>query len=144
MRPEETLDHHIKSSWLSISRLYNQLSSKYHLTQAMSYVLMIIDVKKGTPATKIGPLMGTEATALSRLLKNMEVEGLIFRLRDERDRRKVRIFLTGKGLEKRKIAFSVVQSFNNKLNDRLSEKEIETFLKVINKVQLVVDQYKSN
>ena len=142
MRPEETVDYHIKSSWLSISRMYNQLASKHELTQALAYALMIIDEKKGTPATKIGPMMGMEATGLTRLLKNMEADRLISRVRDKDDKRKVRICLTDKGMEKRRLARSVVKKFNSQILDRVSEKEFETFVRVIGKVQKVVDQYK--
>jgi len=143
MRPEETLDYHIKSSWLSISRMYNQLASKHNVTQAVGYVLLIIDEKEGTHATKIGPMMGMEPTGLSRLLKNMEKEGMISREKDESDKRKVRICLTKKGIEKRKIAKSVVRNFNEKILKEVSEKEFNTFRDVINKVQLVIDQYKT-
>jgi DNA-binding MarR family transcriptional regulator len=144
MRPEETVDYHIKSSWLSISRMYNHLASKHHLTQAVAYALMIIDQESGTPATKIGPMMGMEATGMSRLLKSMEEEELIYRKRDKNDKRKVRIYLSNKGLEKRKKARSVVKKFNSKILDKVSEKEFKTFVGVINKVQLVVDQYKTD
>lgn len=142
MRPEETVDYHIKSSWLSISRMYNHLASKHHLTQAVGYALMIIDEHHGTPATKIGPMMGMEATGMVRLLKSMEEEDLIYRKRDKEDKRKVRVFLSEKGLDKRKKARSVVRKFNTEILDKISEKEFKTFIGVINKVQLVADQYK--
>ena len=96
MRPEETLDYHIKSSWLSISRMYNQVASKYDMTQAVGYVLMMLDDKKGEYSTRIGPQLGMEATGMTRLLKSMEEDGLICRVTDEEDGRKVRILLTEK------------------------------------------------
>ncbi len=143
MRPEETLDYHIKSSWLSISRMYNQLASKHDLTQATGYALMMIDEKDGTYSTKIGPQLGMEATGMTRLLKNMEEDGLIIRHADEHDRRKVRICLTEKGREKRKVARSVVKKFNKKVLNELTDQEFEIFKDVISKVQNVIDEYKS-
>jgi DNA-binding MarR family transcriptional regulator len=143
MRPEETLDYYIKFSWLSISRMYNQMASKHNVTQAVGYVLLIIDEEKGTHATKIGPLMGMEPTGLTRLFKSMEKDGLIIRVPDELDKRKVSICLTEKGIEKRKIAKSVVRNFNKKILNEVSEKEFNTFKEVIGKVQLVIDQYKT-
>ena len=143
MRPEETLDFYIKSSWLSISKMYNQLAAKHNVTQAVGYVLLMLDPKEGTHSMKIGPQLGMEATGLTRLLKSMENDGLISRESDESDKRKVRICLTQKGHEKRKIAKSVVKKFNEKILNELSEQEFETFKGVINKVQVVIDEYKS-
>lgn len=143
MRPEETVDYHIKSSWLSISRMYNQMASKYEMTQTVGYVLLIIDEFEGTQVTKIGPMMGMEPTGLTRLLNNMEEEKLLIRKKDNYDKRKVIVFLTKKGLEKRKLAKSVVKSFNKKILDKVTDEEFETFKEVINKVQSVVEQYKT-
>ncbi len=143
MRPEETLDYHIKYSWLAISRMYNQLAAKHNVTQAVGYVLLIIDEKKGTHSTKIGPLMGMEPTGLVRLFKSMENDGLIMRVPDDLDKRKVRICLTERGIEKRKIAKNVVKNFNKKVLNEVSEEEFNTFKEVIGKVQLVIDQYKT-
>ena len=143
MRPEETVDYHIKSSWLSISRMYNQLASKHNMTQAVGYVLLLIDEDKGINVTQIGPLMGMEPTGLSRLLKSMEKDKLIKRKKDKSDGRKVRICLTKLGIEKKKIARSVVKKFNNKILNEISAKEFEVFKLVMNKVHSVVDQYKT-
>ena len=142
MRPEETVDYHIKSSWHSISRMYNQLASPYNLTQAAGYALLSIDPDKGTHATRIGPLLGMEATGMSRLLKNLEDEGLIVRKKDEIDGRKVLICLTDEGAEKRKLVRKVVRKFNQRILTEIGEDEFATFVDVIQKVQSVVDEYK--
>ena len=141
MRPEETVDYHIKSSWHSISRMYNQLGSAYDLTQATGYVLLIID-EEGTPATKIGPMMGMEATGMSRILKSMENDSLIFRVKDDNDGRRVKIYLTKSGLEKQKIVRQVVRSFNDRILKEIGEREFDAFKNIIQKVHDVVDEYK--
>ena len=97
---QETVDYHIKATWHGISRMYNQLAMKHNISQACGFVLINIDNNVGTPATKIAPLMGMEATSLTRLLKSMEEDQLIFRQKDASDGRMVRIFLTEKGVKK--------------------------------------------
>ena len=71
MKPTETIDFHIKSAWLGIANLYNQLATKHQLSQATGFVLLNIS-EEGTAATKIAPLMGMKSTSLSRILKKME------------------------------------------------------------------------
>ena len=127
---KETVDYHIKATWHSITRMYNLFASKYSLSQTIGYVLINVE-KEGTPATKIAPLMGMEPTSLSRLLKNMEDNGLIYRKGDETDKRVVRIFLTKEGVKKRKISKQTIINFNAKLLERINTKEMETFIKVL-------------
>ena len=99
------------------------------LSQTIGYVLINIE-KEGTPATKIAPLMGMEPTSLSRLLKNMEDNGLIFRRGDQTDKRVVRIFLTEKGVAARKISKKTILDFNDKLLKKINKADLQAFIKV--------------
>ena len=140
---KETVDYHIKATWHSITRMYNLFASKYSLSQTIGYVLINIE-KEGTPATKIAPLMGMEPTSLSRLLKNMEESGLIFRKGDKTDKRIVRIFLTEKGVAARKVSKQTILSFNEKLLKKLEEKDLATFIKVFEIIKEQVQTEISN
>ena len=77
MKREETIDYHIRSAWHAISRMYNQQAQEYDATMSMGFALLVIDSEVGTPATKIGPMMGLEARSLTRLLKSLEEKKLI-------------------------------------------------------------------
>src|SRR4026207_1628480 len=117
MRREDTIDHNIKTAWHAIARMYNQQASKYDLTMSMGFVLLNINTDEGTPATKIAPLMGLEARSLTRLLKTMEENGLIYRKADVSDKRSVRIFLTKEGKVKKERSKEVVLKFNNTVRE---------------------------
>jgi len=67
MEKSETVDYHIKATWHSIFKMYNQIALKYDTSQATGFVLLSI-AKEGTPSTTIAPLLGMEATSLSRIL----------------------------------------------------------------------------
>jgi len=134
MKPEETVDFHIRSAWYGIYRMYNQEASTHGFTTSLGFVLLNLHVKIGTPATKIAPLMGMEARSLSRMLKSMEQQGLIRKEKDENDKRSVLIYLTEKGEEKREISRIKVRAFNEELYDLLSKNELQTFFNVMNKI----------
>lgn len=142
MKPHQTVDYHIKATWHSLSRMYNQIASQHNLSQTTGYVLLNIQ-KEGTPATKIAPLIGMEPTSLSRLLKNMEDNGLVYREGDMADKRIVRIFLTPEGVEKKKIAQRVIRNFNEKVRELIDENELNTFFKVIETVNTLTEDYKA-
>jgi DNA-binding MarR family transcriptional regulator len=109
--------------------MYNLMAQEFGITQGIGYALINIG-EEGIPATKIAPLMGMTSSSLSRMLKNMEDNGYIFRKQDLEDRRVVRIFLSFDGRALKKKIEDVVLDFNTKLLKRLSKNEIKAFEKV--------------
>lgn len=142
MTREETIDHHIKTTWHAIYRMYNQQASKYDITTSVGFVLLNISSKEGTPATKIAPLMGLEARSLTRVLKNMEDKGFIYRMPDQKDRRSVRIFLTEKGKQKKEISRATVLAFNEAVRKAISEDKLKVFFEVIEDINNIIENHK--
>jgi MarR family transcriptional regulator, organic hydroperoxide resistance regulator len=140
MKAKETVDFNIKTAWHAIFRMYNNEASKYDITTSMGYVLINIDEELGTPATKIGPMIGMEIRSLSRMIKSMEEKGLIIRVPDKEDRRITRIFLTKLGLEKRDISKSTIKKFNHAVQEIVSKEKLETFFEVIEDINTLIDK----
>ena len=139
MRKEKTVDFHIKWAWHSISRMYNTYAAQYDMTMAVGYVLLNIDLEKGTPATKIAPLLGMEPRSLVRMLKNLEERGLIRREVDGSDKRFVRITLTEEGKAKREQAREGVITFNQIIRENIAPEKLTVFLDVIKEINFLVD-----
>jgi|TARA_R110000737_G_scaffold124893_1_gene157315 DNA-binding MarR family transcriptional regulator len=99
---------------------------------------MIID-KDGTPSTQLGPRMGMEPTSLSRTLKTMEDAGYIRRQFDKIDKRKVLIFLTETGIEKRRETREVIVNFNEKLLEKIPKGKLKVYFEVIEKIEQITD-----
>ncbi len=129
MNIEETVDYHIRATLFKMMRMYNLYAAENGITQGIGYVLILI-TKEGVPATKIAPLMGMGTSSLTRLLKTMETDGLIYRQPDKQDKRVVRIFLTEKGASLREKAKTIVLNFNEKLLKKVNKKEMDAFVKV--------------
>lgn len=130
MKPEETVDYNIKVAWHAISRMYNTQAAQYDITTSIGFVLLNIDQEKGTPATKIAPLLGLETRSLTRILRSMEDKGLIYKQADSVDKRSVRIFLTPLGLEGKEISRQTVRHFNLKIRGKIPQAQLDTFFKV--------------
>jgi len=142
MIKNHTVDHHIKSTWHNMFKMYNQVANKYDTTQATGLVLLSID-KEGTPSTSIAVSLGMEATSMSRIMKNLDDNGLIYRKRDKKDKRMVRIFLTEKGVEKRKIAKKVVAGFLDLIEEEIPQSKLSMFFEVMESINVVIDKYKT-
>ena len=141
MQREETVDYHIKSAWHAISRMYNQQAAAEGFTTAIGFVLININSKEGTPATKIAPMIGLETRSLTRMLKTMEEKGLIFKKQDPSDKRSVRIFLTEEGRRKKEISVQTIKEFNEQVREVIPEEDLQNFFQVFEKLQLVIDQF---
>jgi len=142
MKPQETVDFNIKASWHAIARMYNAQAVKHNITTSIGFVLLNIDSEKGTPATKIAPLMGLEARSLTRMLKTMEQKNLIFKKQDEKDKRSVIIYLTDEGKEKKEVSRITVKTFNNFIRENIASQQIKTFFEVLEKINKFIENKK--
>ncbi|NOX84583.1 MAG: MarR family transcriptional regulator [Chlorobi bacterium] len=139
MNIQETVDYHLTSSVFAMRRMYSLLAAQNGITQGIGYALTYIG-KEGIPATKIAPMMGMTSSSLSRLLKNMEDTGIIYREPDQEDKRVVRIFLTEKGIELKEKVKRAVFRFNRNLFEKISKEDLEAFIRVNN---IIKEQVKS-
>lgn len=140
MQKETTIDHALRATWQAVAKMYNEQAAKHNSTMATAFVLLNIDSENGTPSTALGPQMGMEPTSLSRILKNMEDIGLIYREKNPEDGRSVLIKLTDFGKEKRKVSRQSVITFNEKVRENLSKEKINHFFEVIDKINQLINE----
>jgi DNA-binding MarR family transcriptional regulator len=138
MQKEQTIDHVLRATWQSVAKMYNEQAVKHDSTMAMAFVLLNIDIENGTPSTALGPQMGMEPTSLSRILKNMEEKGAIYREKNPEDGRGVLIKLTNFGIEKRNISKQHVIQFNNAIKANISEEKIKHFFEVTQTINKLI------
>lgn len=65
----------------------------YKLTRLKWLTLAILDRKDGISQAELAEHLDLDRSAVGRLLERMETRGFITRLRDEKDRRVIRIFI---------------------------------------------------
>ncbi|MFB0908554.1 MAG: DNA-binding MarR family transcriptional regulator [Spirosomataceae bacterium] len=139
MRKEKTVDFHLKWTWHAISRMYNLYAGQEDMTMSIGYVLLNIDLEKGTPATKIGPSIGMEPRSLTRMLKTLEEKKWISRETDADDKRFVNVFLTDEGKKHRSFARKGVIAFNKTIQEKISPERMDIFLSVMNDIKDAVE-----
>jgi len=86
--------------------------------------------------------MGMKATSLSRMLKKMESDNLIYKKKCDNDGRSVKIHLTEKGKAKKKIARKVVKDFNQYMLERIDEKNLKNYFNTMQSVTAISEEYK--
>lgn len=130
----ESIDLILKSVWLAVSKWYSNKASEYDSTAAQALTLLKIDPKNGTRSTNLGPKMSIEPTSLTRIIKLLEDRGYIFKEKSDADKREVIIKLTDKGYKHRKVSKDVVLTFNKRVMDTVSPKDLDTFKEVMSKI----------
>ena len=140
MQKDKTIDHVLRATWQAIAKMYNEEAAKHNSTMATAFVLLNIDYEQGTPSTSLGPQMGMEPTSLSRILKNMEKEGAIYRERNPEDGRSVLIKLTEFGKEKREVSKKFVIQFNQLILENVSEEQLKHFYEVTDIINKLINQ----
>lgn len=139
---EKVVIYQLRSKWLAISKMYNEMASEQGGTVSIAFILLTLNDKKGTLVTRIAPRMGMEPNSLSRILKSMEKKGLIYRKKDKKDKRKVYICLTDYGLKMQKDALDAVFSLENSIHETVTPEKMEIFFEVINKIPQAMEAFK--
>lgn len=139
-KKQRFVDHQLRATWMAIAKMYNEEASKYDSTMAVAFLLLQIDRDNGTASTALGPKMGMEPTSLSRLLKRMETNGLVYREKNPNDGRGVLIKLSPLGEEKRVTSKNSVQKFNEIVQGEFSKKELDIFFKVTHKIRDMISE----
>lgn len=139
---DKTIDYILRTTWLSVQKMYNEEAAKFESTMATGFALLNIDPENGTPSTALGPKMGMEATSLSRILKTMETRGLIERKPNPEDGRSVLIHLTEFGREKREYSRDRVLIFNETIKNNVSDEKLNNFYEVVELINEMVTNKK--
>lgn len=140
MKEELKLENVIRSTWMSISKMYNTYASEHDSTMANAYTLLCLDPEKGTPSTQLGPKMGIKPTSLSRVLKELEQQKLIVREKNPHDKRGVLVSLTDLGKEKRSYSETIVAMFHTQILTQIPKNEMEEFYVVLKKIYDITKQ----
>ncbi len=139
---DKTIDYMLRTTWLAVNKMYNEEAAKFGTTMATGFTLLSIDQEEGTPSTSLGPIMGMEATSLSRILKRMEELNLIVRKPNPNDGRGVLIYLTEFGKQKRKDAKERVLVFNDAIKNHISEEKLKHFYEVSDTINELISNKK--
>ncbi len=97
LRLDNQLCFAVYSTSLAMTRLYKPLLDKLKLTYPQYLVMMALWERDGLMVSELGERLSLDSGTLTPLLKRLEANGLVARLRDVADERRVRVTLTSAG-----------------------------------------------
>ena len=97
------------STSLAMTKLYKPLLDAIGLTYPQYLVMLVLWEQDGPTVSELGERLFLDSGTLTPLLKRLEAQGQIARLRDVQDERRVRITLTSQGRALRDQAEAIPQ-----------------------------------
>ena len=97
------------SASLAMTKLYKPLLDALGLTYPQYLVMLVLWEQDGVTVSELGERLFLDSGTLTPLLKRLEAQGQIARLRDVQDERRVRITLTAEGRALRDQAEAIPQ-----------------------------------
>ena len=97
----------VYSTSLAMTRLYKPLLDKLGLTYPQYLVMLALWEQDGPMVSVLGERLSLDSGTLTPLLKRLEASGLVARVRDVADERRVHITLTAAGRRLKAKAASV-------------------------------------
>jgi len=111
------------------------VSCNLHLSFEQFIILKIALQHNGTVVQQdIASMMGKDKSVVMRMVDCLEKEGLIKRVVDANDRRRNMLEVTTTGLEMLSQFDEVEMALSEEIMEGLTEQEIETFYKVIDRI----------
>ena len=107
LRLDNQLCFAVYSTSLAMTRLYKPLLEKLDLTYPQYLVMMALWERDGVMVSELGMQLSLDSGTLTPLLKRLEGAGLVGRLRDVADERRVRVTLTPAGRVLKERAFGL-------------------------------------
>lgn len=98
------------ASSLAMTKLYKPLLDPLGLTYPQYLVMLVLWERDGLAVGEIGERLALDSGTLTPLLKRLEQAGLVMRLRDTADERRVRVALSAAGRALRTRAQAVPQA----------------------------------
>lgn len=95
------------STSLAMEQLYRKLLQDLNLTYPQYLVMLCLWEKKELAVMELGKLLRLESGTMTPLLKRMEKDELVVRMRSKEDERKVFVTLTPKGKKLKEKALNV-------------------------------------
>jgi DNA-binding MarR family transcriptional regulator len=117
-----------------IQRYYNNRLAEHGITIGQSFILLSLRQRDGQNVKELAEKLAIDSSAITGLVDRLEKVDLVERRADERDRRALRIHLTGKGAKLVNKMVTLGDQFNEGLKEGLSKPELAALEKFFHMV----------
>jgi MarR family transcriptional regulator, organic hydroperoxide resistance regulator len=132
---ETSVGYHIRVTHRMLQRYRQLLVGPYGVTSGMWYFLRVLWTEDGLTQRELSRRVGTMEPTTLVALRSMERDGLIRRVRNGGDRRKVNIYLTPKGRALEKDLLPLAIEVVDRAVGGFSPNEVRVLLNMLERIQ---------
>ena len=136
MSAEQSLGYQIRYAYrIFVKALADELGP-HRITTGQWSALRVLWQEDGLSQVELAQRMMVEKASLTAVLKAMASEGLITRVRNSDDRRKVNIYLTAYGRRLKSKILPLIGRINKRATRRLSSADVQQLRRLLARVMI--------
>lgn len=116
------------------SMLDKKFKEKFGISHGQIFILITLYKNEGINQHRLCKIYDLDKGGVGRIIKKLKEKELIIKEADPEDKRNKLIFLTEKARAMKSDFFQILNKIEKQIKQGLTEEEIETFLKIINKI----------
>lgn len=132
---DESVGYQIRLTNRLVAKHLQQTIASYEVTLGMWYFLRALWHRDGITQRELSTVVGTQEPTTLSALKSMEMKGLVRRVKNREDRRKVNIYLTPKGQALREELLPLAKRVVDEAVEGFSEQDRAKLLEMLRNIQ---------
>jgi MarR family transcriptional regulator, organic hydroperoxide resistance regulator len=136
MSADQSLGYQIRYAYRIFVRALADELGPHRITTGQWSALRVLWQEDGLSQVELAQRMMVEKASLTAVLKAMAADGLITRVRNTDDRRKVNIFLTASGRRLKSKILPLIGRINKRATRRLSSAEAQQLRRLLARVMI--------
>ncbi len=142
--PNESPGYLVRGTNLSVGKALRRNLSNYGMTLGQYYFMRALWIEEGLSQRELSDRVGTTEPTTASILRLLEKNGLVRRVRNRRDRRTINIFPTQKGRKLKNKLLNMAIRINEIATSSFSTAEVETLKRLMREMKTNLDQDEEN
>ena len=136
MSSDQSLGYQIRYAYRIFVRALADELGPHRITTGQWSALRVLWQEDGLSQVEVAQRMMVEKASLTAVLKAMAADGLITRVRNAEDRRKVNIYLTASGRRLKGKILPLIGKINKRATRRLSSADVQQLRRLLARVMI--------
>lgn len=142
--PNESPGYLVRGTNHSVGKALGRNLSNYGMTLGQYYFMRALWIEEGLSQRELSDRVGTTEPTTASVLRLLEKNGLVRRVRNRRDRRTINTFPTQKGRNLKNELLNMAIKINEIATSSFSTTEVETLKRLMREMKTNLDQDEEN
>ena len=138
--PNESPGYLVRDTNIAIGKALRRRLSEYGMTLGQYYFMRALWIEEGLSQRELSRRVGTTEPTTASVLRLLEKNGLVRRVRNRKDRRTINIFLTPKGRNLKNELLRVAIHINEIATNGFGSKDMENIKRLMTAMKANLDR----